>query len=152
MRAALIIGFLVVVPLVLVGFGLRYVGDLDVVTREYDTYEAADRVFTGGWLPVFIPVSATGIVTRNDLDLNTSNGEFHYDPVDTDAFLANLRPLQDQDNPAKEYHARSGEMISGSYRPFEYRNVGSIWVFFVDGQAGHVIYDMQPARWSSAGD
>ena len=50
----------------------------DVVTSNYETMQDArnDRLFERGWLPDILPDSTTSIRTSNDLDINTSVGEF----------------------------------------------------------------------------
>lgn len=130
----------------------QFLWNLNTVTSEYWTYEkaVADSLFERGWLPDFIPVSATRIVTVNDLDLNDSHGEFHYDPADTDFFLANLQPYQDRESPYTDYEAKVEELKSQGYRPYEYRSHASFWVFFVNVEQGHVIYDLWLPMWAPA--
>lgn len=96
MRAFLFLAVFGLGPVAGVVWSLWFVINLDIVTSRYDHYEdaVADDLFKRGWLPHFIPASSRGIVTVNNLDLNTSDGEFHYNPADTAAFLAELRPWQ----------------------------------------------------------
>ncbi|MDH3242811.1 MAG: hypothetical protein OEO83_19320 [Alphaproteobacteria bacterium] len=143
MRPALLISSLVLLLLGgLVGLLAKFGGD--VVTSKYASYEAAmeDNLFDRGWLPELIPSSATSIVTNNNLDLNISHVEFRYDPADTDSFLGNLRPYRDRNSPTVEYKARVEGMKSENYRPYEYRDYASFWVFFVNSEEGHVVYDL----------
>ncbi len=63
------------------------------VKLEYtDRQESeADHLFSRGWLSKSIPVSSRGIVTTNDLNRNTSEGEFSFDRV-------HLRSLSSPEN------------------------------------------------------
>ena len=153
MRAVLFLGFFAMVPGVFLVGGLWWLVNLDIVTSEYATYADAvdDNLFGRGWLPHFIPGSATDIVTENNLDLDISMGEFRYDPADTDAFLANLRPWQAGRAPTDAYLAHVAEMKADGYRAWQLENGdgaredinrGSFWVFFVNAREGHVVYDM----------
>lgn len=58
--------------------------------------EAEDR-FARGWLPEIIPPSSREISMRNNLDLNTSTGEFSFDPSDYDAFVSQLERVPSRD-------------------------------------------------------
>lgn len=62
----------------------------DVVTTRYRTLaQYEDR----GWLPKeVLPPSTRDILTRNNLDTNTSHGHFEFDPGDAAFFLARVRP------------------------------------------------------------
>jgi hypothetical protein len=51
-----------------------------------------DHVFERGWLPDILPASAHDIHTRNNLDLNLSDGEFSFEPVDAAAFVSRVQP------------------------------------------------------------
>lgn len=145
MRPGQIVGSLFVLVLVLYGGGLWLLWDTEV-TREYESYEAAadDNVFGGGWLPAFIPASATRLVVTDDLDHNTSRGAFRYDPADTRAFLAQLRPWQGGRAPFDDYAARVADMESRGYRAYAFAAEDSVWVFFIDRAHGRVRYDMWP--------
>ena len=145
MRPGPIVGTLFLLLLALYGGGLWFLWDLEI-TREYESYEAAadDNVFGGGWLPDFIPDSATRMSVTNDLDYNTSRGEFRYDPVDTPAFLAQLRPWEGGGAPFDDFAARVAQMESRGFRPYEFAADGNVWVFFVDAADGRVEYDMWP--------
>src|SRR5690606_14748458 len=84
----------------LCGLVLTGCGDIDTVESRYQTRAdaEADLLFARGWLPEIIPDSSRGIVTKNDLDLNLSEGEFYFDREDLDAFLSHLRRLPESDS------------------------------------------------------
>src|SRR5439155_13760401 len=63
------------------------------VTKRYATLDDArrDRLFEHGWLPDILPPSTRDIRVSNNLDVNTSEGEFSFDPLDYAAFAARLQ-------------------------------------------------------------
>lgn len=83
---------------------LLLAGCRDAVTSRYETRAEAeaDRLFERGWLPSIIPPSSRGIVTRNDLDLNLSEGEFRFDRNEKTAFLKRLRRAPEEDHASGE--------------------------------------------------
>jgi hypothetical protein len=85
--------------LTLVTACLSITGCDETVTSDYATRAdaEADQLFERAWLPEIIPPSSRDIVTKNDLDLNTSTGEFHFDPADRAAFVAQLTRLASRD-------------------------------------------------------
>ena len=99
----------------------------DVVERYYPTRAAAekDRLFERGWLPEIIPPSSRRIKTRNDLDLNTSTGEFYFDNQDLTGFLKHLTRLPSRDH--KAYKAYSHEK----------------WVFLIDSEKNYCRYNFR---------
>jgi hypothetical protein len=116
----------------------------DLESHEYDSYQAAGSggYFADGWLPKVIPASATKIVTINDLDSHKSRGEFRYDPTESSAFLTRLRPRRDGRSLPRDFEARLPGMEAAGYRIYEYRQGGTVWLFFVNRKDGHVLYDM----------
>src|SRR5688500_8592456 len=59
----------------------------DVVDNRYSSLAdaRADHLFERGWLPDILPASAHDIRTTNNLDLNLSEGEFSFKPVEAAA-------------------------------------------------------------------
>jgi len=127
---------------------LFLVGCSDIVTRDYKTYNDAvsDELFGRGWLPELIPPSSFNIKTANDLDVNTSKGEFSFPPGDTQAFIAKLQPYSGRKSPYIEYDKRVKKRISQGYTPYEYTGDVSTWVFFLNADKGHAYYDSWHAR------
>lgn len=72
-------------------------------------------------------MSSRVITTKNDLDINVSEGEFFFDPGDADEFIRHL----------------SGIDGSGSYT---YEESNSTWIFHIDSKAGHCRYSMRLRR------
>ena len=98
----------------------------DVVTRTYATLDDArrDRLFERGWLPDILPPSARQIRVSSNLDVNTADGEFSFDPEHFAVFTARLRARKD-----------------GS---FEFSVDRNTWVFTCDSSHTHCHYSM---RW-----
>jgi len=101
----------------------------DHVTSRYETRRDAevDGLFDRGWLPSIIPGSSSKITTRNDLDLNVSEGGFSFDPGDAGEFIRHL----------------SASEGSSSYT---YEEGHAVWIFHVDVDAGHCRYSMRLRR------
>ncbi|MCG6464903.1 hypothetical protein K6U37_13970 [Vibrio parahaemolyticus] len=68
---------------------MMIVGCSDNVTTEYSTYAEAkdDNLFERGWLPDILPTSTINIEVTNDLDQNTSVGEFFIEKSAVELFL-----------------------------------------------------------------
>jgi hypothetical protein len=124
---------------------LFLVGCSDVVTSHYETYNdaAADQLFARGWLPEFIPSSSFSITTSNDLDVNTSEGEFSFNPVDAQAFASQLHPYSGRKSPYVK------KRIGQGYAPYEYTKGNTIWLFFLNPDKGHAYYDLWTVRKGS---
>jgi hypothetical protein len=82
----------------------------DSVPLEYSTRADADAesVFARGWLPEIIPASSQAISMRNELDLNTSKGEFTFDPSDHDEFVKHLRRTPSKDRSGFTAYSHEG--------------------------------------------
>lgn len=125
----------------------------EVVTFRYDTYAEAitGDSFAGGWLPKFVPASARNIVMHNNASMNTSTGEFHFDPADTATFLAQVRPFEEGNGASGDFDSPVINRNAEDYRVYSYRDGVHFWVFFVNADQGHVIYDLTYTRISPAG-
>ncbi len=98
------------------------------VRDEYPARSDAqnDRLFERGWLPEIIPQSSNRIVTKNDLDLNRSSGEFYFDESDLTEFLSHLTRKTSEDE---------NEYVAYSYS----KGIGE-WIFLVDESRRHCRY------------
>jgi hypothetical protein len=101
----------------------------DVVTNRYVTYEeaVAANLFQRGWLPENIPKSSSNIVVNNNLDLNTSVGEFTIDIKASKDFIEQLKAISEEKN---------------GYKQYQYSNGNSVWVFNINPKNGHVKYTL----------
>jgi hypothetical protein len=102
----------------------------DVVNSSYANYEQAeaDDLFKRGWLPSSIPKSSKNIKTKNNLDLNTSVGEFTIDMKESNKFIAQLKNTDKTDN---------------SYNIYKYENGYTAWEFKINPKNGHVKYEIK---------
>lgn len=120
----------------------------DRVVSHYTTYREAanDQLFARGWLPEIIPASSTNITTKNDLDLNRSEGEFWFPPAATEAFLSRLVPYSGHGAlpPAFKRMARAG--TAQGYSLHEFQEDQTVWVFALNRQTGHAIYGLTPSQ------
>ena len=97
----------------------------DVVTHTYATLDDArrSRLFERGWLPDILPASARDIRVSSNLDINTAEGEFSFDPADFAGFASRLRPM-------------GGET-------FQYSADKHTWTFSCDSSRGHCKYSLR---------
>jgi hypothetical protein len=96
-----------------------------MVTTRYATLEDArrDRLFEHGWLPDILPPSTRDIrVSYND-DMNTSEGEFSFNPADFAAFVAGLQALGNE--------------------TFQYSSGKDTWKFSCDSRRGFCRYSLR---------
>lgn len=116
---------------------LVVVGCSDTVESRYvNRAEAeADSLFERGWLPNIIPQSSHDIVTKNNLDVNTSSGEISFLPTDSADFARHLVGTRDFD---KEFSSLT------------YSNNGTTWFFEVNFSKGHCKYSMIHVRTTTS--
>jgi hypothetical protein len=71
---------------------LTLAGCSDEITTRFATLAdaKAKEAFARGWLPPVLPDSATSIVERNNLDLNTGTGSFAYDLPERSTYVEKL--------------------------------------------------------------
>ena len=71
---------------------LTLTGCSDEITTRFATLAdaKAKEAFARGWLPPILPDSATSIVERNNLDLNTGTGSFDYDLAERSKYVKRL--------------------------------------------------------------
>jgi len=116
--------------------------DTDTVTTTYPTRTEAeaDRLFERGWLPPLIPSTATNIRVTNDLDLNTSEGSFSFQPSEAAAFTGILLRL--------DATSSSGSQVERRHTPgataHSYSDGTYEWTFLVSPDSGHCDYYMRP--------
>src|SRR5438034_5752417 len=95
------------------------------VTERYATLDDArrDRLFERGWLPDVLPPSARDIRVSSDLDVNTSEGEFFFDPADFADFAARLQATGND--------------------TFQYSSAKYTWKFSCDSRRGFCRYSLR---------
>lgn len=126
---------------------LLFVGCQNTIVQHYATLVEArqDRLFERGWLPDILTSTTTQLRIKNDLGLNTSEGEFTFSIAQWPAFKENLaadaRPDASLSNGSNHLESTN----SAGYSPWRYQNNDSIWVFFCKPEAGHCTYQMGKA-------
>jgi len=70
--------------------------DMDASYVDYDE-ASADGAVTRGWIPGFVPRSATKIAESHNLDSNRQWLKFHFDPADLPQMLTILKPVSAED-------------------------------------------------------
>ncbi len=107
----------------------------DEFTQSYETYAAAkaDRLFERGWVPEIIPESATMITFTGDLDMNTGDGEFNFEPADGGDFVGKLSPADETSLPTDGWR----NLIATGYTLHTYANERSKWYFIFHPSKGH---------------
>lgn len=130
------------VPLLVAAFSVSLTGCWDVVTTHYDTLaEFKDK--DHGWLPAdLLPASTHDITTRNDLDFNTSSGEFSFDPGEAANFLAQLKPGAPTQSPYENWDRIVRRHDQSGRKAWTYNSEGTLWVFFCNRDEGYCEYDM----------
>ena len=116
----------------------------DTVTSRYETKAdaEADKLFQRGWLPSIIPKSSYDIRTKNDLDINVSEGQFSFAPNHAEEFIKHLQRMD-----ASEFSGIDSVRFMGrGYWPHYFRNENSWWQFFINIEKGHCKYRMGLSR------
>ena len=116
-------------------------GVWDVKEYRFQNKEeaSAEEFFEKGWLPEFIPESSTNIQVTRNIDINTSEGSFSFDPKHAEQFISTLK----QKNTAE---CKLGQ--PGYYTEFRDRGYVSVdcshgrtaWNFMVHEELGDCKY------------
>jgi hypothetical protein len=116
----------------------------DVVESRYSSLADArtDHLFERGWLPEILPTSAQAIRTANNLDLNLSEGEFSFAPVDAAAFVSRLQPYKAEPNPLESVELLVAKMRRKGFEPYSFMDADTSWVFFCKAELGYCEYTM----------
>lgn len=129
--------------LVFGGFGLLFVllwvvslWDIQKLNYQTKADAAQDRLFERGWLPPFIPESATQLSIVNNRDVNTSTGSFAFDPLDATSFV---RTLQEGGPGTSWYAAEEPGMQAlrdSGFTRVEYSGKEFCWAFLIHPEKG----------------
>lgn len=135
-----------------VGFLILLIGGIavlvflpdDVVTTKYASVTAArkDELFGRGWLPDVLPPSARDIRVSNNLDLNTSEGEFSFDAKEAGALKAKLIIHEIPQAPFENWNGYVEKKRKAGFEIAGYSNDASDWVFLCKYQHGECEYVM----------
>lgn len=149
-QAIAAVSFCTVVGLV----GLVLLLPSDVVTSRYASIAAAraDNLFDRGWLPDILPPSANAIRTSNDLDLNTSEGEFSFVPSDYSFLASRFQQSTAANTPFANFEKRVARMQNKGFLLGTYAEEKTTWVFFCKPEKGYCEYTMWLSRGSAGGE
>ncbi|MDR6674576.1 hypothetical protein [Xanthomonas sp. 1678] len=100
----------------------------------------ADRLFERGWLPDVLPTSTVRIRTSNNLDLNTSVGEFDFVPAQAPMLFRALVPGTRTDAPFEDWAETVRDYSDREFSAWTHESSGTTWVFFCHGAKGHCDY------------
>jgi hypothetical protein len=122
--------------------GFLALDKMDLVTSNYATVKEAraDQLFARGWLPDILPMSAHDIRVTNDVDINTSNGEFRFLASDYRAFASRLSLYAS--GRARDFDSQVRKMRARGYEAGLFGEDGSTWLFICDGKRGYCEYTM----------
>ena len=118
---------------------------LDTVEDHYVTLQdaRADELFGRGWLPDILPPSARDIHVTNNLDANTSVGDFSFAPTDFHQFAERLTPYANPKHPfAASFDTEIGRHRDGGLPAFQYSQDRSTWIFLCKPARGTCEYTM----------
>jgi hypothetical protein len=114
----------------------------DVVENRYSSLAdaRADRLFERGWLPDILPTSTHDIRTSNDLDLNLSDGEFSFKPVEAAAFVSRVKSYHAAPRQPESIEPLVAEMRRKGFEPYVFVDEDTSWIFFCKAEAGYCEY------------
>jgi hypothetical protein len=129
---------------VLLYVGGRFLSGSDVVTSRYESLSdaRADRLFERGWLPDILPLTSRSIRTSNNLDLNTSEGEFSFAKSEYAGFAGRLRQYEPMRTPFSNFEAAVAEKRADGFQLGVFEDSESIWVFSCKPEDGYCEYTM----------
>jgi hypothetical protein len=117
----------------------------DVVTSHYKSLQDArsDNLFGRGWLPDVLPLSAHDIEVSNNLDLNTSAGEFSFAPSEFATLRAKLTPIGRLNHPfATSFDSEVKDHLASGNPALQYTDYGNTWIFLCNPLQGTCTYTM----------
>ena len=121
----------------------------DIVTSRYATLAEAraDHLFERGWLPDVLPPSARNIRTTNNVDLNTSVGEFEVSTSDLPLLESKVQPLAKLASPfTDEFEREIRTHVKSGGLAYQYTKEPYTWAFLCSPVDGRCEYTMWPVR------
>ena len=114
------------------------------VTDHYETLQEAveDSLFERGWLPNILPPSARRITTSNDLDINSSRGEFYFNTHDLGEFVSRLESYYPLRGAPPDVSSLVRKRQSSGYHAYLYWGDQKTWLFVCHPEKGHCEYRM----------
>jgi len=127
-----------VAALAVIGLLVLMTGAFDIVERSYPNRETAfeDDAFDRGWLPEFIPQSATNILVKRNRDVCITDGSFDFWPNDFEAFTGAIRSSDNEDRKIRVAFLRQKELVQAGYRVYEFNHRGGCATFLIHPELG----------------
>ena len=134
----------------LIGLSAAYMGLLVVIpgrcgdkSIRHVERRTGEELFGRGWLPDILPASSHSIRTENNLDLNTSVGEFSFSPPDYAAFASRLRPYDSSSGTvSSDLKKEVQQMQHRGFQPGIFVEDNFTWLFFCQTERGYCEYTM----------
>ena len=116
-------------------------GVWDVKEYSFQTKDEAlsESFFEKGWLPEFIPESATDIQVTRNIDINTSEGGFAFDPKEFEQFVRILAQ-KDTDECKLGQPENYLELRSKGYISIDCSHGDIAWIFMIQKELGDCQY------------
>ena len=88
---------------------------LEVQEAEYEHYQQMieDGAIERGWVPSFVPASASGIHERHDLDTNQVWVRFHFDPTHLESMVGGCRKTSPEGGHAARRPVCKHKLVAG---------------------------------------
>ena len=120
---------------------LAFWGVWDVKEYSFPTKEdaMAAEFFEKGWLPDFIPASSTDIQVTRNIDINTSEGGFAFDPKDAEQFVSILQQ-KNTDECRLGQPENYAELRSKGYISIDCSHGDTAWRFMIQKEHGDCRY------------
>jgi hypothetical protein len=99
----------------------------------------ADGFFAKGWLPKFIPESSSNIKVKRNIDINTSEGTFTFNPNDAEQFVGILQQ-KNTDECRLGQPENYTELRSKGYISVDLSYGNTAWRFMIQKELGDCKY------------
>lgn len=121
---------------------LLFVGCGEQIDETYPTYADAERAgaVERGWIPAFVPLSASDIVDSHDLDTNRQKLQFKLPPSAINEMVADLRKVSANDQEAIAVLLDKHGLRQGSEAYVVCSEVQD-GILAVDSEQGKAVYD-----------
>ncbi|GAA5497569.1 hypothetical protein Rhal01_03765 [Rubritalea halochordaticola] len=124
---------------VLLFLAIRGVWDVKEYSFPTKQEATAAEFFEKGWLPEFIPESSTNIRVKRNIDINTSEGGFAFDPKDAEPFVSTLE--QKNTNECRLGQPENyTELRSKGYISIDCSHGDTVWRFMIHKELGDCRY------------
>jgi len=107
---------------------VSYLNHSEQIIASYPTLAAAQEDIQNGWIPPILPPSTYAIHDSHNLDVNTGDGSFSFDPKDISLFAQHgVVPMADADKDSELIKLQTQGYKLGMYR----EDANSKWLLAV---------------------